>query len=1198
MRGEVEIWDGDKLIHKESNLLVNGAGEAIADMLTVSPSLSGIASASALLDTSNYTIQAISFGKDASAYQYNAHKYGDRRNLFYDSTFSSIGEGNRNNGCWKNPDSFLVSSVPSESNPPGFEDIPSSVAHVTMLADLSALDDGGTGGNCSFSYGLNFRVSNTPQTGPYSVSALQDKWFCTSVYIKAPVPTHPYNLNIIDSSVSPKQAKLEFKNTIESPGTATTDPAYSVGRSRNSVVFYWDPTTDPHTPSGISIASFQSDPRTVAAGFTEDLWNANGGVQDVGNGWYRMWNATPAPSGADNYSCALHAAGWDAGDNYGETSGGVFTFGWQVEVGKWPTPLQINSGYQANGWDLSGSVLNQWYAKYGSEAAHPLDKGTVRVLNEPIPNPNLLFYTEDPHSSPGITSPTDVYSYYWNGDSTNVNTFSSIVETNPFGGVSCIELSGKGTAANNPLLAANPLSAIELGGTARNRTLNTGYATIWSIYVKKPTSGYSPSGFSLMIHDRTSPPAHQVNHQYFDFDSTSPAGATPVVVPRGQDYQSGYVEDVGNGWYRCSTWLSGLGAGGVNGNTLDGDQYDNRIYFVSSSDSPGPPNYTERLWLYGPQVEKWPLGVRRGGSPYPSNQHHQSTPTKYRAVSGNVPTYAEDNLLTSSYTPTNYLSSPPNPASTRVEDNNTTVETFSGIFSSIDFGQNLNMVPWRDYSGMQTQLRTPTSFSGYSIIDVAHPKTIYVKDYSWPFAGNAQANYEGNNNLYTSGVGTLGNQAYYLGCYPEGSSTGGSNWALVSSLDNSAAYLQVANGTDSNFVSGTYNSIVNEASSMDAFGFVGKVYDPKQVVGNVPNPNMFAYTVYWTDDPDVDPDDGDFNGTWTCNANMMGGWSAVDVTNPFGGPSSMVVSAGIDPESGGSDVVYALALAQNPENDYTVTPNFLVSAGNSYYQSMYVKRGGTLAEGYTSSMIIKIKDVDATGPPDTTVGYQHTIEYADDGVVPTVKNADANSILTIEDVGNDWYRFINRVDGNNLHSDTAIGDRLTCYWYLGDTAGTGGSRENITDETNGKKLYMWAPQAEVHPTSYGISSTPYQAVSGLSPTVAEQQGEGGLHVSGGIDATNSGTVQYSMIVGSGDVGYSNLYGGIYNMGLWTIDMDESIKAGNTPPYSFGPLNNPRKYKLFATKHLTKNLGYIEDNGTNAGSLNYSDLTIKWRLHFL
>ena len=111
----------------------------------------------------------------------------------------------------------------------------------------------------------------------------------------------------------------------------------------------------------------------------------------------------------------------------------------------------------------------------------------------------------------------------------------------------------------------------------------------------------------------------------------------------------------------------------------------------------------------------------------------------------------------------------------------------------------------------------------------------------------------------------------------------------------------------------------------------------------------------------------------------------------------------------------------------------------------------------------------------------------------------------------------------------------------------------------------------------------------------------GLCVSGGhtpLDSGNFGIVEYSMILGAGDVGFSNLYGGIYNMGLWTIDMNETLQSGNTPPYSFGPLDNPRKYRLFATKHLTKNLGFINDDGTDAGSINYKDLTIKWRIHFL
>ena len=120
------------------------------------------------------------------------------------------------------------------------------------------------------------------------------------------------------------------------------------------------------------------------------------------------------------------------------------------------------------------------------------------------------------------------------------------------------------------------------------------------------------------------------------------------------------------------------------------------------------------------------------------------------------------------------------------------------------------------------------------------------------------------------------------------------------------------------------------------------------------------------------------------------------------------------------------------------------------------------------------------------------------------------------------------------------------------------------------------------------TTTDYEMSSGAS----------GLCVSGGIDATNSGTVEYSVMLAKGDVATVNMYGGIYHLGLWTIDMKQSLLNGNTPPFGFSVLNNPRKYKLFARKGLSKNLCYINDNGANKGIENYKDLTIKWRLHFL
>jgi hypothetical protein len=56
-------------------------------------------------------------------------------------------------------------------------------------------------------------------------------------------------------------------------------------------------------------------------------------------------------------------------------------------------------------------------------------------------------------------------------------------------------------------------------------------------------------------------------------------------------------------------------------------------------------------------------------------------------------------------------------------------------------------------------------------------------------------------------------------------------------------------------------------------------------------------------------------------------------------------------------------------------------------------------------------------------------------------------------------------------------------------------------------------------------------------------------------------------------------------------MNESLRNGNTPPFAFSVLNNPRKYRLFCRKGLSKNLCYISDNREHA------NLTLKWRIYF-
>ena len=48
-------------------------GEVLTDAMTVSPSLSAIPSASAILDTSNYTFNVVTLGKDAHGFNHHAH---------------------------------------------------------------------------------------------------------------------------------------------------------------------------------------------------------------------------------------------------------------------------------------------------------------------------------------------------------------------------------------------------------------------------------------------------------------------------------------------------------------------------------------------------------------------------------------------------------------------------------------------------------------------------------------------------------------------------------------------------------------------------------------------------------------------------------------------------------------------------------------------------------------------------------------------------------------------------------------------------------------------------------------------------------------------------------------------------------------------------------------------------------------------
>jgi len=54
-------------------MFVQGFGEVLTDIMTVNPALAGLPSASSILDTSNYTFQSVTFGKDAEGFTQHSH---------------------------------------------------------------------------------------------------------------------------------------------------------------------------------------------------------------------------------------------------------------------------------------------------------------------------------------------------------------------------------------------------------------------------------------------------------------------------------------------------------------------------------------------------------------------------------------------------------------------------------------------------------------------------------------------------------------------------------------------------------------------------------------------------------------------------------------------------------------------------------------------------------------------------------------------------------------------------------------------------------------------------------------------------------------------------------------------------------------------------------------------------------------------
>ena len=98
-------------------------------------------------------------------------------------------------------------------------------------------------------------------------------------------------------------------------------------------------------------------------------------------------------------------------------------------------------------------------------------------------------------------------------------------------------------------------------------------------------------------------------------------------------------------------------------------------------------------------------------------------------------------------------------------------------------------------------------------------------------------------------------------------------------------------------------------------------------------------------------------------------------------------------------------------------------------------------------------------------------------------------------------------------------------------------------------------------------------------------------------------VDLKWILNKGDAGSLLLFGGVFHLGLWCLDVKEMLKQGYYPPYSFNTLNTTRKYRLFAKKTFNKDLLYYSSNSAfksmfvDSQFSNANGIVFTWKIRF-
>lgn len=121
-----------------------------------------------------------------------------------------------------------------------------------------------------------------------------------------------------------------------------------------------------------------------------------------------------------------------------------------------------------------------------------------------------------------------------------------------------------------------------------------------------------------------------------------------------------------------------------------------------------------------------------------------------------------------------------------------------------------------------------------------------------------------------------------------------------------------------------------------------------------------------------------------------------------------------------------------------------------------------------------------------------------------------------------------------------------------------------------------------------------------------QDAYGRLIVSANTDFSSTGELSCICIIPSGDAAVANMYGGIFEAGLYSMDFygNMSNLNYNTLPFSKNVDNanavreNDAVYKLIAKKTFNDNIVVSRDNGDDAGVAHHDNIKLVWKLKFL